>query len=173
MKRRDMSNLELPHVFFLRGLPLSTSAKFLGFWTPFPPCPHRRKTVCLQNRPIFGPPPPLGADVLNGSPPNGIASREYPPSLSLETRKSQPLGAVHERDTDPTLFEECPREGTAGKSLVGIGHRKCSFPFIPALFLAQNISVGETYRHDALPDHVCLIENVACAQCHLGLVDMT
>ena len=54
----------------VRGLPLSTSAKFSDFWTPSPPCPHFCKTVCPQNQPIFGPLSPLGADadVLNGSP---------------------------------------------------------------------------------------------------------
>ena len=36
--------------------------KIFGFLDPLPPCPHFCKTVCPQNRPIFG---PLGVDVLN------------------------------------------------------------------------------------------------------------
>ena len=51
----------------LKGLPLRKFAEILGFLPP-PPCLHFCKTVRPQNRPIFRPPPPLLADVLNGSP---------------------------------------------------------------------------------------------------------
>ena len=50
------------------GASIKYVRKIFGFLDPLPPCPHFCKTVCPQNRPIFGPPPPLGADVLNGSP---------------------------------------------------------------------------------------------------------
>ena len=42
-----------------------TSAGFSGFLTP--PFIRNSSTVCPQNWPIFGPPPPFGADIINES----------------------------------------------------------------------------------------------------------
>ena len=79
------------------------SAKFSGFWTPSPPCPHRRKTVCPQNWPIFGPPPPsLGADVLNGCPLTRT-NRERTESLDGMERPERKQSRLLPPRTDPIL----------------------------------------------------------------------
>ena len=51
-----------------KGASIKYVRKIFGFLDPLPPCPHFCKTVCPQNRPIFWPPHPLAADVLNGWP---------------------------------------------------------------------------------------------------------
>ena len=51
----------------IRGLPLSTSAKFLNFWTP-PPLVRTSVRLFVRKIGQFLDPLPPGANVLNGSP---------------------------------------------------------------------------------------------------------
>merc|ERR1712020_186837 len=55
----------------LRGQVHMTSAKFSGFWTPFPPCPNFSLTYSIEfTQPpllhllLAQPPSPLGVDVI-------------------------------------------------------------------------------------------------------------
>ena len=63
--------LYAPLLFLLWDLPLMTSAKFLGFWPPSPPCPHLdliytiKFTQPLLLHPLFHD-PPSSADVIYG-----------------------------------------------------------------------------------------------------------
>ena len=61
-----------PSTFYVRELPLSTSAVFWNFWTPSLPLARisRNLSVLFVRRiwPFFNPPSPLSADILNGSP---------------------------------------------------------------------------------------------------------